>query len=50
MDFYYYASKAGRILASSDGIVASVLVGSYFFPNQTAVSFGGTIATRSESW
>src|SRR5438552_895738 len=47
---YYYASEAGRILVSNGGIVASVLVGSYFFPSQTAAAFGGTVATRSATW
>jgi membrane protease YdiL (CAAX protease family) len=46
----YYASQAGRLLASNGGIVTTIVLGSSSFPGQAAVSLGGAVASRAGTW
>ncbi|MCX2723270.1 type II CAAX prenyl endopeptidase Rce1 family protein [Roseibium salinum] len=47
---YYYAAKAGRIFVENSGVIISVAVGAYVFPQQTKVALAGAVVSRGATW
>lgn len=46
----YYSGQAARVFVANAGMVATIAVGGYFFPNQTAAGVVGAVAIRGATW
>ena len=46
----YYASRTRTLLVDNAGLITATALGRYYFPQATAVAFGGVIASRGASW
>ncbi|MCD9030192.1 CPBP family intramembrane metalloprotease [Luteimonas sp. Y-2-2-4F] len=46
----YYSSRAARVFVGNAGFVATVAVGGYFFPRETAAGLAGAVAIRGATW
>lgn len=46
----YYSSQAARLFVSNAGIIATVAVSGYFFPEETAVGVASGVAIRGATW
>jgi hypothetical protein len=46
----YYSSQASRVFVSNAGIIATVAVSGYFFPEETIAGLTGAVAIRGATW
>ncbi|KRE88303.1 hypothetical protein ASG87_06715 [Frateuria sp. Soil773] len=46
----YYASRTRTLLVNNAGVITTIALGRYFFPQASAAAFGGVIASRGAAW
>ncbi|WP_169708558.1 CPBP family intramembrane glutamic endopeptidase [Trinickia terrae] len=46
----YYSSMAARVFVSNAGLITTIAIGGYFFPEETVAGVVGAVAIRGANW